>query len=149
MIYTLYITILVFFLFTVNRHKDLPVFFASLSKDTSLTGINAILKFDDVRTNRRHGYNPSTGIFTAPQKGIYQFNCLIRSLGKSQVHFQLTKNSKLFTTGYASNGNYDSQTISSILELKEGDRVYIQHRYGSAENIQGSHSSTFSGYLLT
>jgi len=31
----------------MNHHKDLPVFFASLSKDTSLTGINAISKFDE------------------------------------------------------------------------------------------------------
>jgi hypothetical protein len=52
--------------------------------------------------------------------------------------------------GYASKNNFNSQTISSILELKEGDRVYIQHKLvGSAENIRGDHSATFSGYLLT
>ena len=52
--------------------------------------------------------------------------------------------------GYASKNHYNSQTISSILELKEGDRVYIQQRHvGSAENIRGDHSSTFAGYLLT
>jgi hypothetical protein len=39
----------------------------------TLTGINSVVKFEDVRVNRGHGYNPSTGVFTAPRTGLYHY----------------------------------------------------------------------------
>jgi hypothetical protein len=51
----------------VNKDRLQPAFFASLAKHPyTLTGINDVVKFDDVRINRGQGYNPSTGVFTAP-----------------------------------------------------------------------------------
>jgi hypothetical protein len=37
----------------------------------TLTGIKDVVKFEDVRVNRGEGYNTSTGVFTAPRKGLY------------------------------------------------------------------------------
>jgi hypothetical protein len=42
-----------------------------------LKGFNDVVTFDDVRVNRGQGYNPSTGVFTAPRKGLYHFSCVI------------------------------------------------------------------------
>ncbi|XP_063416215.1 complement C1q-like protein 3 [Mytilus trossulus] len=125
-----------------------PVFFASLTKDTTLTYSTTILKFDDVRINIVNGYDSTTGVFTAPRNGIYQFNCLLRAKGSNEVHFQLNKNDALYTWGYVSKGHYNSQTISSVIKLMKMDRVYIKHRNSVNETVSGDNSSTFSGILL-
>jgi hypothetical protein len=68
---------------------------------TSGTKINTA-KFEDVRVNRGHGYNPSTGVFTAPRKGLYHISCLILGMAGHAVHYQLNKNDALYTKGYSS-----------------------------------------------
>ena len=107
-----------------------------------------MVKFEDVRVNRGQGYNPSTGVFTAPRKGLYHISCFI--LGMTNfVHYQLNKNDALYTNGYSPNGVQSSSTISSLVEMKKGDRVFIRHRHTSkSEQIVGNHHSTFSGYFL-
>jgi hypothetical protein len=113
----------------------------------TLTGINDVVKFDDVRINRGKGYNPSTGVFTAPRKGLYHIACLILG-NNSGVHYQLNKNDALYTKGYSAKGAYMSSTISILVEMQKGDRVFIKHRASGSEQIYGNRHSTFSGYFL-
>lgn len=129
--------------------NERPVFFASLTKDTTLSGVNDVVKFDDVKINVGRGYDRNTGVFTAPRNGVYVISCLILGRKSSEVHFQLNKNNDLYTGGYVSNINYGSNTLNSFLNLKKGDRVYIKHRINAVQNINGHHFSTFSGYLLS
>ena len=107
-----------------------------------------MVKFEDVKVNRGQGYNPSTGVFTAPRKGLYHFACLIVGNNGQVVHYQLNKNDALYTRGYLTKGVHTSSTISSLVEMKKGDRVFIKHRTSSSEQITGDHYSTFSGYFL-
>ena len=126
-----------------------PAFFASVTKHPySLTGANAVVKFEDVRVNRGQGYNPSTGVFTAPRKGLYHISCLILGMKGYIMHFQLNKNDASYTGVYASKGIYTSGTISSLVEMKKGDRVFIKHSASRSVQIHGAHYSTFSGYFL-
>lgn len=136
------------FSISLSVNTTRPVFFASLSQNTALIDMSSIVKFDDVRINIGNGYDSTTGWFTAPRSGIYEFNCLIRAIGSNDVHFQLNKNDAPYTLGYASKGYYDSQTISSTVKLMENDRVYIKHRISTTETVNGFHTSTFSGKFL-
>jgi len=115
----------------------------------TLTGVNSVVKFEDVKVNRGQGYNSSTGVFTAPRKGLYYVSCMILGANGHVVHYQLNKNDALYTKGYSTKGVYTSSTISSVVEMKKGDRVFIKHRYtSSSEQITGLHYSTFAGYFL-
>ena len=126
-----------------------PAFFASLVKHPySLRGANAVVKFEDAKVNRGQGYDPSTGVFTAPRKGLYHISCLILGMKGYIMHFQLNKNDAFYTGVYASKGIYTSSTLSSLVEMKKGDRVFIKHMDSSSVQIHGSHYSTFSGYFL-
>ena len=126
-----------------------PAFFASLVKTHyTLAGTNDVVKFEDVRVNRGQGYNPSTGVFTAPRKGLYHISCLILGDSGHVVHYQLNKNDTRYTAGYSTKGVHASSTISSIVEMKKGDRVFIKHTTSASEQIYGAHYSTFSGYFL-
>ena len=133
----------------VSDGRPQPAFFASLVKDPyTITGINSVVKFEDVKVNRGQGYDPSTGVFTAPRKGLYHVSCLILGNNGHVVHYQLNKNDAVYTKGYSTKGVYTSSTISSLVEMKKGDRVFIKHRVSSSEQITGAHYSTFSGYFL-
>ena len=124
-------------------------FFASLVKHPYiLSGVNAVVKIGDVRVNRGQGYTPSTGVFTAPRKRLYHISCLILGYIAHVVHYQLNKNDAVYTYGYATKGKHSSSTISSLMELKKGDRVFIKHSGSCTEQMQGAHFSTFSGYFL-
>jgi hypothetical protein len=114
----------------------------------TLTGVNAVVKFEDVRVNRGQGYDPSTGVFTAPRKGLYYVSCRILGMTGRAVHYQLNKNNAFYTKGYLTKGVYTSSTISSLVEMKKGDRVFIKHTISASEQIHGAHHTTFSGYFL-
>ena len=107
-----------------------------------------MVKFEDVRVNRGQGYNPSTGVFTAPRKGLYHVACRILGMTGRAVHYQLNKNNAFYTKGYLTKGVYASSTISALVEMKKGDRVFIKHMNSGSEQIHGAHYSTFSAYFL-
>ena len=110
--------------------------------------MNSVVKFEDVKVNRGQGYNPSTGVFTAPRKGLYHFSCLILGHNGHAAYYQLNKNGARYTNGYSTKGAHTSSTISSLVEMKKGDRVFIKHNASGSEQINGDHYSTFSGYFL-
>ena len=126
-----------------------PAFAAALKKHPFiLKGIDDVVTFDDVRVNRGQGYNPSTGVFTAPRKGLYHFSCVIMAHSSHHVHYQLNKNDAVYINGYSNKSGHATSTISDVIEMKKGDRVFIKHRNSNSEEITGSHHSTFSGYFL-
>jgi hypothetical protein len=114
----------------------------------TITGINSVVKFDDVKVNRGQGYDPSTGVFTAPRKGLYHVACLILGGNGHVVQYQLNKNDAAYTKGYSTKGVHTASTISSLVEMMKGDRVFIKHRASKSQQILGAHFSTFSGYFL-
>jgi hypothetical protein len=113
-----------------------------------LTGLNAVVKFEDVRVNRGQGYNPSTGVFTSPRKGLYHISCLILGARGNAVQYQLNKNDAVYTYGYSTKGIHTASTISSLVEMMKGDRVFIKHRASKSQHILGAHFSTLSSSFL-
>lgn len=100
-----------------QESKNRPVFFSFLKNTITLTGSN-VLKFDEVTTNLGKNYNPSTGEFIAPRKGIYQFSCIIVAAGGNTVHYQLNRNNEVFTNGYTSKTSHaNSSSHNWIIEL--------------------------------
>ncbi|XP_052066784.1 complement C1q-like protein 2 [Mytilus californianus] len=129
--------------------KDRPAFFAFEKTNSVIFTGNDILKFDDVRTNIGNHYNPTTGHFTAPKQGLYEISCLLMALGSSRITFQINKNQAIFANGFTPGREWNSNTISLLMELKKGDKVYVKHRLPNRkENVQGSQHSFFSGRLL-
>ncbi|XP_071135258.1 complement C1q-like protein 3 [Mytilus edulis] len=137
-----------------NRGRDWdkqirPAFFSTLSKRFVLSNSNKVLIFEGVKVNRGGGYDPSTGIFTAKRDGLYNFSCVIYGDNGKVVGYQLNKNDSLYVKGYSNNGPYEESSISVLVELKKGDRVYIKHRHsGHTEAVIGNDHSSFAGYFL-
>jgi len=92
----------------------------------------------------------SSGVFTAPTSGIYQFTFMISKYGytTSEVYVHLRKNSKKMGTSISGAGYYSSlSTFQAILTLKKGDRVDLYKEKGrmSEDYPKTNH---FSGMLL-
>jgi hypothetical protein len=116
---------------------------------------NTIVKFDGVFTNQGHGYNTSTGKFTAPYSGVYLFLFFVRPGGDEYdtAYFQLYID-----------GNNRAYTIQESLEKYHdtmGGQAYVEYMYkGKTAWIQtgglisGDHhqikeyGTTFTGVLI-
>ena len=92
--------------------------------------MKAILKFDNVILNRRGGYDPKTGIFTAPITGLYQISVTLLNLLGPPLHGS-------------------TETANPVLELKAGDKVYVRNNISSSSRVHGDSHSYISGYFIS
>lgn len=117
-----------------------------LSKTVTISGSSNVV-FAKVFTNAGNAYDSKTGIFRAPVKGLYYFNCNFLSDG-SKLHIVLVKDNNKLTYGHSRN-TQDAGSITGTLELQKGDKVSIQHYSAvGSETMQDSYSS-FTGYLIS
>ena len=135
--------------FVVSDHRDpykKPAFFSLLTKTTDI-GANSVVKFVDVKTNIGRAYNPNTGIFTTPRNGLYEFQTNFVSRGGNWLELNLMKNNELVAKGHGAKDHGTSGSIRVLLELKNGDKVYLRNprSYGG---ILAEKPSMFSGTML-
>ncbi|XP_073344264.1 uncharacterized protein [Pagrus major] len=132
----------------VNADPPKVAFSASLAVGADTAGT---LKFLRVFTNVGQGYNPDTGIFTAPVSGAYYFRFTLWSqrtlayMGASLHH-----NHKCMMTNSDYNDNYGYGSLSNaiILQLEQGDEVFMTIGSGDSLSDNGDNRTTFSGFLL-
>ncbi|VDI59270.1 Hypothetical predicted protein [Mytilus galloprovincialis] len=131
-----------------NLRRSSVAFFAFLKNDLYAVG-NEVLKFADVRINKGGAFNPSRGVFTAPKQGIYQMSCTIMGFAGHEFFYLVMKNGSVYSYGTTSSGgHFNTETSLILMNLKKGDRVYIQHRHIAAR-IHANKNSYFSGYLIS
>ncbi|KAL4217357.1 hypothetical protein ACF0H5_023808 [Mactra antiquata] len=135
----------------VNSHV---AFSAGLTHDLTVLHAETIA-YDKVFVNLGNAYNPTTGVFTAPEPGLYgfQFHTLAH-LDKS-TWLELYQNGAYIASAYSHTDNdYATGGNSVVLKLAQGDTVQIKavdNSYGTDTNMYGQPNeiySTFSGYLL-
>ncbi|XP_071167986.1 complement C1q-like protein 3 [Mytilus edulis] len=131
------------------KPKEIPAFSASLT-DTKVLGATEIVKFNKVWTNNGKDYDPNTGIFQAPFKGVYQFSFTVMSTRGKELFVYLWQNKTRLVAVYPGTG-YNEGTANMVLNLEKGDRVYVKcgkNGYGYIHTGKGYWYSMFSGYLI-
>ncbi|XP_076099269.1 complement C1q tumor necrosis factor-related protein 5-like isoform X2 [Mytilus galloprovincialis] len=134
---------------TCSCKKIVIAFTASLSATKSI-GSGAVVPFDKVLTNEGKGFDPNTGIFTAPRKGFYQISATTMSAHGAYFHSYLMKNNEKTVGMYPGQGP-QTGSANIVMKLKKEDRVYIKHRNGDTEKIYSDpdHWSMISGFLIS
>uniref|UniRef100_A0A8C9V490 C1q domain-containing protein n=1 Tax=Scleropages formosus TaxID=113540 RepID=A0A8C9V490_SCLFO len=147
-IYYVYIMYIVNSCVSTDRPK--VAFSAGMNEEIYVGPFNTdtTLIYRTVHTNVGSGYNPNTGIFTAPVKGVYQFSFTTHAGANFSTFVILVHNINhlsMISDWKAMDGS-NSAANSAIAHLNVGDQVYVQ-LYRGTHIWSGLHSS-FSGMLL-
>ncbi|XP_056012365.1 complement C1q-like protein 3 [Ostrea edulis] len=120
----------------------IPVaFHAELGSNRIYKG-GSVWVFDNVVTNVGNAYNPKTGKFTTPSKGIYLFNWYTLSNPGKVSHAGLYVNGKMKGRQASNNQGNDKKYITAgssiVLALEKGDLVYIMDAHGWTSDVKSS-----------
>nr|XP_034306794.1 EMILIN-1-like [Crassostrea gigas] len=123
-------------------------FTALLSKHTTVSS-HGVVKYDNVLTNVGGAYEPSTGIFTAPYRGIYTISCILMSHPSNYVHLRLTMNNKKLSIVYSGPKTHPHSGQTLQLLVNKGDKIWVQNENDQTAklNDHGSYN-VFSGVLI-
>ncbi|KAL7840554.1 hypothetical protein AOLI_G00258770 [Acnodon oligacanthus] len=128
-------------------------FSVSLSKDeaghTGPYSTEYPLVYKHVFTNIGSAYNPATGIFTAPVRGVYYFRFTAHGLGGKDVSVVLQKNGQHIVEALVIQPQHRLSSSNGVsLLLEAGDVVCLKLRANAWVYDTGAHHCTFSGQML-
>ncbi|XP_010881999.1 complement C1q-like protein 2 [Esox lucius] len=109
--------------------------------------------FQEAITNIGDAYDKKTGVFTAPEKGVYYMTFTIYGWANAEtVGAGLYKNGTemcLAWLGVKKVSTEDFATHAVVLQLEKGDTVNVRLPQGmQITSREGSNVTTFSGFLL-
>ncbi|ROL46311.1 Complement C1q-like protein 4 [Anabarilius grahami] len=109
------------------------------------------LIFDKVLTNVGNAYNPVTGVFTAPVKGVYYFRYSGSAFASHDMGLSIFKGTARFVSSYEYNSGErnDQMSNGAVMELDVGEEVHVRLWVGCWIFVDRRYNySTFTGYLL-
>ncbi|KPP62930.1 Complement C1q tumor necrosis factor-related protein 4-like [Scleropages formosus] len=109
-----------------------------------------VLVYRDVITNIGKAYNPETGIFTVPVKGVYYIRFTANAETDHLMSSVLYKNDELMLIVHEQPSGAGSDTASNgaTFLLEEGDKLYMSLWADTHIWDNANRHSTFSGFLL-
>jgi len=134
--------------------------FSAYRDSTTTEGLTGTVIFNGVYSNVGSHYNTSTGIFTAPVSGLYQFNFV--GFGSndtsgnylaagSSVMVSLMTSSTVFARTYtaaASSAIFPNMSFSAAIPLNANDEIYISVGSSYVYSDASDAYLRFSGYLV-
>jgi hypothetical protein len=108
------------------------------------------LVFRTTTSNIGHGYNNSTGIFTAPVPGTYQFSAHICIHTYSEFGLAFISDDQEIHRDFITGANnfYHCDTSTATVQLRKDSQVYLKCTYAGKLFENGDYWNTFSGSIL-
>ncbi|XP_045202039.1 uncharacterized protein LOC123555496 [Mercenaria mercenaria] len=127
-------------------------FYAHHVTDTNLDVKDEVIVFDNTITNEGSGYDASTGIFTAPAGGLYQFNIHVCTyVGKYSFVGLVLAGQVVAKTSNYDKDYYTCHSVGAIVRVKSGEEIWVKCTSASSTRKlleDGLRMNTFSGVLL-
>ncbi|XP_046376652.1 uncharacterized protein LOC124149235 isoform X2 [Haliotis rufescens] len=123
------------------------VYFASrLGRDTRF-GVGSAVVFDRVAANIGNGYNPTSGIFTAPFSGYYEFKCQLLASSPGCFEYALVSQGSYKAIILFPCSSFATKTMSAIFHVTAGHHVWVKSHHIPG-TLRGGIWSQFSGRLV-
>uniref|UniRef100_A0A3B4D3I9 C1q domain-containing protein n=1 Tax=Pygocentrus nattereri TaxID=42514 RepID=A0A3B4D3I9_PYGNA len=109
-----------------------------------------IVPFHKKITDVGNAFNPMTGVFTAPLRGVYyfRFNLYGSSYFYSLAACLYKNHEKILDVTKSPRGWYKYVVGGATLLLRKGDHVYVKLKRKSQIHDDNENHCTFSGFLL-
>ncbi|XP_061186356.1 complement C1q-like protein 3 [Saccostrea echinata] len=138
----------------LNRIGIVVSFSVTAENDEKLTikGPNEIIVFKNVLSNVGDGYNPTTGIFTAPVTGNYVFFFAVEVPKNTYFSINLFVNNNFVAEALAGKIGDSFNTGSNMVSLlvRKNDRVCIKSHPVKSRTMDIRYTAnSFSGFLLS
>ncbi len=122
------------------------------AKDCSgTTNANNPIVWETIVHNEGSAYNNTTGVFTAPVAGVYQFgfNTLINNLGSGEYRYGFYKNGALDNIIIEQKASGVWKTIQGTMttKLAASDTIRIQYNSGTGASYTDCNYNRFWGRL--
>ncbi|XP_049448191.1 heavy metal-binding protein HIP-like isoform X2 [Epinephelus fuscoguttatus] len=135
-----------------NTERPKVAFYTALTDAGPLGPYNTdiTLKYSKVFTNIGNAYNPATGFFTAPVKGVYYLQFIVCGNLRGLMGVYVYKNNQriMYTAEWKEEEGLEYFTKSVVLELMAGDEIHLVLPSGYSVYDDANNHSTFSGSLL-
>ncbi|WAR05153.1 CBLN3-like protein [Mya arenaria] len=130
------------------RYRYVPVAFSAVKTNNQRLGYRQAVVFEKVLLNEGNGYHAHSGIFYAPQSGVYMFtsSMLHRSEGIT-IQFAIIHQGRVMAEFHA-NAEWEQFSQTVIIRVRKGETVSVRNNRRNLPIIFGLSYSTFSGYLL-
>ena len=118
-------------------------------------GGHQTLIFNVIKSNNGHGLSRSSGVFTAPQSGIYVFTWTIRVLVPRSIHcVELIVNGRVAGALASQNlaGENESDSTTVVVNVNAGEDVFLRTYWTFNKGpiwSDGCGYSSFAGWKLS
>ena len=114
----------------IHPNPTKKVYFSAYLTKTRTFNSGNVVKFDDVEPKKGSNYQPSTGVFTCPQSGVYQVTWFFINSGKQSLTLpkwlQLQINEQWYAlAGLHLDQVYNPAFRSHLVRLEKGNRLRI------------------------
>ena len=118
-----------------------------VQRQNEFTSFDKVIQWDKPIFNIGSAMDPSTGIFTTPVNGLYNFGFTSISYLKGDTNIVYLRLNGVNTARSMTGTHGYSQPILAILSLKKGDKIDIYQAKGSI-NGRDTPRTMFFGFLL-
>ena len=126
--------------------KSTPVYFY-VQRNTNYLTKNSVVPFEVTKLNVGNAMNAAAGTFIAPRSGKYFFSASGLSLDSTSDGNVVLQLNGAFIGRGSGNGQYETFSIQSTLQLNMGDQVRLYLKDGTLHDTS-DHATHFVGFLL-
>ena len=141
-----------------NYHETKKSAFTAIKTESQTGNVGDVVTFDDIRTNVNNNFNGQTSKFVCQHPGTYFFTFVIGIISSNRMQepvISLLKNGEIILSAHSRTdtvitNDYDQSSNTAIVNLAEGDQVWLAFNWldGSSIHSNNHRFTSFSGFLL-
>jgi|TARA_R110000823_G_C15573799_1_gene462136 hypothetical protein len=136
----------------INTHVNHTTHSSFIAHTPNNGSADATLVFTTTIQNEGNDYDTSTGLYTAPVKGLYSFSFSLLLYGTSNTGNHFYKNGVdigIIIQNSSEDGNFvDSSQATIHVHLEQGDTFSVFNKGSSNEQVHESNKTWWSGGLV-